>query len=70
MLRVIAGMKILFPRHEPAFCYQWFDEHIDLTEELVEAFYEESKGIIDQAVSLYIAVQGRISQIQSKINQS
>ena len=39
------------------FCYQWFDEHIDLTEELVEAFYEESKGIIDQAVSLYIAVQ-------------
>ena len=39
------------------FCYQWFDEHIDLTEELVEAFFEESKGIIDQAVSLYIAIQ-------------
>lgn len=39
------------------FCYQWFDEHIDLTEELVEAFYEEAKGIIDQAVSLHIAVQ-------------
>ncbi len=39
------------------FFYQWFDEHIDLTDELVEAFYVESKGIIDQAVSLYIAVQ-------------
>ena len=39
------------------FAYQWFDERIELTNELCDAFYEESKGIVDQAVSLYIAVQ-------------
>lgn len=39
------------------FQYQWFDERIEFTEELAEAFYDESKGIVDQAVSLYIAVQ-------------
>lgn len=37
--------------------YQWFDEHIELTEEIKDIFYESSHGIIDQMVGLYIWVQ-------------
>ena len=51
------NMKFFTHVMSQLFRYQWFDENIILTEELAEAFYEESKGVIDQAVSLYIAVQ-------------
>lgn len=48
------------------FQYQWFDKPIALTDELVEAFYEETKGIIDQTVSLYIAVQDEYLKTNQK----
>ena len=39
------------------FNYQWISKPVALTEELAERFYDETHGIIDQAVSLWIAVQ-------------
>lgn len=38
------------------FKYQWFDQKIELTKEIEDTFYEETKGIIDQTISLYTAV--------------
>ena len=35
------------------FQYQWFDEPIELTDELVDALYDVSKGIIDQLIGIY-----------------
>lgn len=37
--------------------YQWFDEIVMPTEELIQALYEESKGIIDQLISIYMYMQ-------------
>lgn len=48
------------------FEYQWFDEPIELTDKLVDAFYAETKGIIDQTVSLYIAVQDEYLKTNQK----
>lgn len=39
------------------FQYQWLDHKLSLTSELIDVFYKETHGIIDQAVSLWIAVQ-------------
>lgn len=35
------------------FQYQWFDEQISLTEDIVDALYEVSKGIVDQLIGIY-----------------
>ena len=37
--------------------YQWFDEIIEPTYEMVDAFYDVSKGIIDQLVGVYMFMQ-------------
>lgn len=37
--------------------YQWFDEHIDLTSEMADAFYEETKGIIAHTITLFVTLQ-------------
>lgn len=37
--------------------YQWFDTVVVPTEELIKALFEESKGIIDQLVSIYMYMQ-------------
>ena len=39
------------------FEYQWFDERVEPTPELLEAFYRNTRGIVDQMVSLYIRLQ-------------
>lgn len=39
------------------FRYQWFDHKLKLTQDLIDVFYDETRGIIDQAVSLWISVQ-------------
>lgn len=39
------------------FKYQWLDHKLVLTKDLINTFYDETRGIIDQAVSLWIAVQ-------------
>jgi len=39
--------------------YQWTKEYVPLTEELKEALYEESQGIVDIAVKLYAMAQMR-----------
>lgn len=39
------------------FKYQWFDHKLKLTQDLIDVFYDETRGIIDQAVSLWISVQ-------------
>ena len=44
------------------FEYQWLDKPLALTEEIVDVFYRETHGIIDQAVSLWIAVQDEYLQ--------
>ena len=33
--------------------YQWFDKTIELTDELVDALYDETKGIVDQLIGIY-----------------
>jgi hypothetical protein len=35
------------------FQYQWFDEPIEMTEDLVDALYEVTKGIVDQLIGIY-----------------
>ena len=35
------------------FQYQWFDEPIELTDDLVDALYEATKGIVDQLIGIY-----------------
>ena len=35
------------------FRYQWFDEPVSITEEIIDALYEVSKGIIDQLIGVY-----------------
>ncbi len=34
--------------------YQWFDTIVTPTDELIEALFDETKGIIDQLISIYI----------------
>lgn len=36
--------------------YQWFDEYLEQTEEITEALYCVTKGIIDQLVSVYMGI--------------
>ena len=35
------------------FQYQWFDEPVELTDDLVDALYEVTKGIVDQLIGIY-----------------
>ena len=37
--------------------YQWFDEYVEPTKEIISALYEVTKGIIDQLISVYIYMQ-------------
>lgn len=37
--------------------YQWFDNRVLITDDIIEAMYQESHGIIDYAITLWIAVQ-------------
>ncbi|MGE7694965.1 ATP-binding protein [Lysinibacillus sp. NPDC094177] len=39
--------------------YQWTKEYTELTKELLNTIYEESQGIVDVAVKLYILAQAR-----------
>ncbi|PEI51998.1 ATP-binding protein [Bacillus pseudomycoides] len=39
--------------------YQWIKHHTPLTEELNQALYDESQGIVDIAVKLFALAQGR-----------
>lgn len=43
--------------------YQWLQEETILTNELREVFYEESQGIIDIAIKLYVLAQTRAISI-------
>ena len=36
------------------FKYQWFENRVKLTEDILNAFYEVTKGIIDQIITIYI----------------
>lgn len=38
---------------ERLFKYQWFDTPIDITPEIITTLYENTKGIIDQLISIY-----------------
>lgn len=35
------------------FQYQWFDEPVELTDDLVDALYKVTKGIVDQLIGIY-----------------
>lgn len=37
--------------------YQWFDEYVEPTKEIISALYDVTKGIIDQLISVYIYMQ-------------
>lgn len=37
--------------------YQWFDNRIPITDNIIKTMYRESHGIIDQAITLWMAVQ-------------
>lgn len=37
--------------------YQWFDEDIKLTRDIISALYDVTRGIIDQLISIYIYMQ-------------
>ena len=36
--------------------YQWFDEPLQISNELIDVFYDLSKGIIDQLIGIYTCV--------------
>lgn len=38
------------------FRYQWFDEPVTLTSEMVDALYDVTKGIVDQLISVYLCM--------------
>lgn len=38
---------------EQIFKYQWFKEPVEVTDEIIDALYDVTKGIIDQLVSIY-----------------
>lgn len=35
------------------FQYQWFDKHIEINDELIDALYEVTQGIVDQLIGVY-----------------
>lgn len=35
------------------FHYQWFDEPVELTQDIVDALYDVTKGIVDQLIGIY-----------------
>ena len=39
------------------FTYQWFDQRIEPTPDILDAFYNNTHGIVDQLVGLYMHVQ-------------
>ena len=39
--------------------YQWTKEYVELNQELIKLIYEESQGIIDIAIKIFILAQGR-----------
>ncbi|QIW19351.1 ATP-binding protein [Bacillus thuringiensis] len=39
--------------------YQWTKQHVELNQELLEVIYEESQGITDIAIKLFLLAQGR-----------
>lgn len=39
--------------------YQWTKQYTELTKELLNTIYEESQGIVDVAVKLYLLAQAR-----------
>lgn len=38
------------------FCYQWFSEPVEVTEEITDTLYDISKGIVDQLIAAYICM--------------
>ncbi len=36
------------------FMYQWFDEPVELTQNIIDALYDVTKGIIDQLIGIYL----------------
>lgn len=38
------------------FKYQWFDKRVEVSDDIVDAFYDATRGIIDQIIYLYIWV--------------
>ena len=39
------------------FQYQWFDEPVELTEDILDALFQNSKGIVDQMIGIFICMQ-------------
>lgn len=48
--------------------YQWFDEPLQISDELVDVFYDLSKGIIDQLIGIYICVHFEYFRRKGKEN--
>ncbi len=47
----------LFEKYmEKLFVYQWFEPRVELTPEITETFFDLTKGIIDQLITMYICV--------------
>ncbi|WP_252225749.1 ATP-binding protein [Clostridium sp. ZBS2] len=46
--------------------YQWTEEKIELTQEFIEAIYDESQGIIDIAIKLFVMAQVRAISSRKK----
>lgn len=38
------------------FHYQWFDEIVEVTQEIIDVLYDVTKGIVDQLISVYICM--------------
>ncbi len=50
--------------------YQWTKEYVELNQELIKLIYEESQGIIDIAIKIFILAAGerQLKQAQEKIS--
>lgn len=44
--------------------YQWTQEHTPLTEEILECLYDESQGIIDVVIKLFMLAQMQVIQLR------
>lgn len=52
---------------ESLFRYQWFDEPVQLTQDVVDALYDVTKGIVDQLIGIYTCMHYECFRRKKKV---
>lgn len=53
---------------ESLFRYQWFDEPVQLTKDIVDALYDVTKGIVDQLIGIYTCMHYEYFRRKKKVS--